>query len=78
MRPNPVKKTETKRIVRLNERGAFKLSEACQYLGGLSVPTVKRLKKRGLLKPVPAIRHLLFSKAELDRFLSERPSQKAA
>ena len=75
MRP---KTTKPNRIVRLDERGAFKLKEASQYLGGLSVETVKRLERRGLLKRTPAIRHLLFSKAELDRFLSAGPSKKAA
>jgi len=51
-------------------RGAFKLEEARQYLGGVSVPTMHRLCKRGLLKPCRSLRHLLFTKAELDRFLS--------
>jgi hypothetical protein len=51
-------------------RGAFKLSEARQYLGGVSVPTMHRLVKRGLLKPNRSLRHLIFTKAELDRFLA--------
>jgi hypothetical protein len=51
--------------------GALKLKEARLYLGGLSTPTMHRLMKRGLLRPNRALRHLLFSKAELDRFLSE-------
>lgn len=50
-------------------RGAYKLPEACEYLGGLSPITVRRLIARGLIRRVPAIRHLLFAKAELDRFL---------
>jgi hypothetical protein len=53
------------------ERGAFKLKEARQYLGGLSVPTIHRLIRRGLLKPSRQLRHLLFAKKELDRFLSQ-------
>jgi Helix-turn-helix domain len=53
----------------LSDRGAFKLKEACAYLGGLAPITVRRLIARGLIKRVPAIRHLLFAKAELDRFL---------
>jgi hypothetical protein len=51
--------------------GALKLKEARQYLGGLSVPTMHRLIKRGLLKPCRATRHLLFPLIELDRFLRQ-------
>jgi hypothetical protein len=51
--------------------GALKLQQARQYLGGLSVPTMHRLCKRGLLRPNRATRHLLFPLVELDRFLRE-------
>ena len=51
--------------------GALKLKDACQYLGGISVPTMHRLIRRGLLRPNRALRHLLFSREELDRFLHE-------
>lgn len=51
--------------------GALKLKEARHYLGGLSIPTMHRLIKRGLLKPNRATRHLLFPLSELDRFLRE-------
>jgi hypothetical protein len=51
--------------------GTLKLKEARQYLGGLSVPTMHRLIKRGLLKPNRTLRHLLFTRKELDRFLSQ-------
>jgi len=51
--------------------GALKLKPAAQYLGGLSVPTMHRLIHRGLLRPNRALRHLLFSREELDRFLRE-------
>jgi len=50
---------------------ALKLKEARSYLGGLSVPTIHRLVKRGLLKPNRSTRHLLFTRAELDRFLGD-------
>ncbi len=50
---------------------AFKLPEACQYLGGISKATVRRLVKRGLLRPNRHLRYLVFSKAELDRFVTE-------
>ena len=49
---------------------ALKLKQACQYLGGISPVTVRRLIDRGLLKRSLALRHIVISKAELDRFLS--------
>ena len=51
--------------------GGLKLKSAAQYLGGLSVPTMHRLMRRGLLKPCRQLRHLIFPVAELDRFLRE-------
>jgi len=56
---------------RIENQGALKLREARQYLGGLSVPTMHRLIKRGLLSPNRSTRHLLFPVSELDRFLRE-------
>ena len=50
---------------------ALKLKPAAEYLGGLSVPTMHRLVKRGLLRPNRATRHLLFPLNELDRFLRD-------
>ena len=52
-------------------QGALKLREARTYLDGLSVPTIHRLIKRGLLRPNRSTRHLLFTVAELDRFLRD-------
>ena len=52
------------------QRGALKLKQAAEYLGGLSEITVRRLVDRGLLKPNRATRHLLFSIEELNNFLS--------
>ena len=51
--------------------GGLKLKPAAAYLGGLSVPTMHRLIARGLLRPNRSLRHLLFPKTELDRFLRE-------
>jgi hypothetical protein len=51
--------------------GGYKLHGARQYIGGLSVPTMHRLIQRGLLHPNRALRHLLFSREELDRFLKD-------
>jgi excisionase family DNA binding protein len=55
--------------------GAFKLRSAARYLGGLSLPTMHRLIARGLLRPNRVLRHLLFSREELDRFLREGMSE---
>lgn len=51
--------------------GALKLKEAAEYLGGLSLISVRRLIQRGLIKPNRALRHILIPVAELDRFLAE-------
>jgi hypothetical protein len=51
--------------------GAYKLKPAAQYLGGLSVPTMHRLVNDGRLKPCRQLRHLLFTRQELDRFLKD-------
>jgi hypothetical protein len=60
--------------------GGLKLKAAAAYLGGLSVPTMHRLIARGLiarglLRPNRSLRHLLFPKSELDRFLREGMSK---
>jgi hypothetical protein len=55
----------------LPPRGALKIKEAAEYLGGLSTISVRRLIKRGLIKPNRALRHILISIGELDRFLGE-------
>jgi len=54
--------------------GALKLQQARHYLGGLSIPTMHRLIKRGLIKPNRALRHILIPISELDRFLKEGQS----
>jgi excisionase family DNA binding protein len=51
--------------------GALKLKDARQYLGGISVPTMHRLIREGLLRPCRTLRHYLFAREELDRFLRE-------
>ncbi len=63
----PMKKTQNE----TPQRGALKLHDARDYLGGLSVVTMHRLVARGLLKPNRSLRHLLFPISELDRFLRE-------
>jgi len=51
--------------------GALKLKPAAEYLGGLSVPTMHRLVKRGLLRPIRSLRVLTFARAELDRYIRD-------
>jgi helix-turn-helix protein len=51
--------------------GAFKLKPAAQYLGGISEVSLRRLIDRGLIRPNRALRHILISRAELDRFLAQ-------
>ncbi len=47
----------------------FKLRDAARYLS-VSEISVRRLIARGLIKRNRALRHVLISRAELDRFLS--------
>jgi hypothetical protein len=49
--------------------GALKLKDAASYIGGVSTTTLRRLIKRGLIKPNRALRHILIPVAELDRFV---------
>lgn len=51
--------------------GGLKLRAAAQYLGGLHPSTMRKLVARGLLRPNRQLRHLIFSRIELDRFLKE-------
>jgi excisionase family DNA binding protein len=53
----------------LEARGGYKLKSAAKYLD-VSTMTVKRLIERGMLRPNRKLRHLLFSKADLDHFLN--------
>ena len=57
-------------VPRLQARGAYKLKEACEYLGGISPISVRRLIARGLIRRHPALRHIVIAKEELDRFLT--------
>jgi excisionase family DNA binding protein len=51
-------------------RKAFSIKETGVLLG-ISQPSVRRLIKRGLLRPNRALRHLLIPASELDRFLQQ-------
>ena len=52
------------------EKKGFKRAEAAIYLGVTAV-TIDRLTKRGLLHPSRALRHPIYSRDDLDRFLRE-------
>jgi ribosomal protein S20 len=52
------------------EKKGFKRAEAAIYLGVAKV-TIDRLTQRGLLHPSRALRHPIYSKDDLDRFLRE-------
>ncbi len=53
------------------ERDAYKLAEAAHKLGGISVASVRRLIKRGLLDASKSLRHPLVPASEIQRFLRE-------
>lgn len=59
--------TETKNRI---EKKGYKRAEAATYLGVAKI-TIDRLTKRGLLHPSRALRHPIYSKDDLDRFLKE-------
>jgi hypothetical protein len=51
------------------EKLAYNTAELCAALG-LCETTIWRLAQRGLLRPIPGLRHKLYAKAEVQRFLS--------
>jgi len=56
--------------INITNRGALKIREAAEYLGGISSTTVRRLIRRGLIRPNLVLRHILIPVEELDRFLA--------
>jgi excisionase family DNA binding protein len=54
----------------LLRRLAFSVRETAEMLG-ISEKTVRRLIRRGLLRPSRALRHLLIPKKEIERFLEQ-------
>ena len=57
--------------VPLDQRGAFQLPEAADYLSR-SITTVRRLIKRGVIRRLPGFRDIVITKAECDRYLREQ------
>jgi excisionase family DNA binding protein len=66
MKENEVTETQPPRLA----PGGLKLKDAAEYLGGLSLVTMRRLIERGLIKPNKTLRHIIISRSELDRFLN--------
>jgi hypothetical protein len=52
-----------------NERLAYTAAETCAALG-ISATTLWRLERLGLLTPVRHLRHRLYARSEIERFLS--------
>ena len=61
--------TRGETIIQIEKKG-FKRAEAAIYLGVAKV-TIDRLTQRGLLHPSRALRHPIYSRDDLDRFLRE-------
>jgi hypothetical protein len=55
---------------------ALQLKRAAAYID-VSEMSMRRLIKRGLIKPNRALRHILIPVAELDRFLETEPNKAA-
>lgn len=53
----------------VTEKLAYNKDELCAVLG-VSPVTLWRLEKRGLLRPVPGIRHKLYSRKVVEAFLA--------
>jgi hypothetical protein len=63
--------TFRKNAVPIQDRGAFQIEDAADYLS-LGITTVRRLIKRGMIQRLPAVRQIVITKAECDRFLREQ------
>jgi len=48
---------------------ALKIRQAAEYLG-LSTVSIRRLIRRGLIRPNRALRHILIPVSELERFIN--------
>jgi Helix-turn-helix domain len=51
------------------EKLAYNTRELCAAIGVSSV-TLWRLRQRGLIRPIAGVRHNLFARAEVERFLA--------
>ena len=62
MNANPTQPTPTV------EKLAYNTAELCAALG-LCETSLWRLRRRNLLRPIPGLRHKLYAKSEVQRFL---------
>jgi hypothetical protein len=63
--------TQTEQRPAATAQAGFKLKDACGYVGGISEISMRRLINRGVIKTNRQLRHIIISRAELDRFLAE-------
>jgi len=67
--PPPAREEPTTSAPQLKPKLAFTLKELSEELG-LSKATLYRLEARGLLKSLPHLRHKVFARKEVERFLA--------
>ncbi len=49
---------------------AYNTQQTCLLLGGISTVTLWRLTVRGLIRPIKGVRHRLYSRREIERFIA--------
>lgn len=54
--------------IAFKDRLAYNKAELCSLLG-ISATSVWRLEARGLLRPLPHLRHKIYPRSEVERFL---------
>jgi hypothetical protein len=60
-----------------NDPLLIKADEACRILGGITKRTLDRLCQRGLIKPVPFIRHKTYALADVQSLVQQLRSWEA-
>ena len=68
---HPRPKVDHEQLAQRVMPAAFQTPETCIYLGHVSTSTVYRWVAAGLLHPSRHYRYMLFSREELDRFLTQ-------
>ena len=62
-------------LIEAEPPGAYRLKDAARFIGNISLPTLRRLIARGLIRPVRALRHLTIGREELLRYIRDNQSQ---
>lgn len=52
-------------------------SEACRILGGIHPRSLSRMEARGLIRPVPLLRHKLYAMADINNLVEGLRTWKA-